>query len=77
MKLRTTANGCWLMHQIKAKWSKETRREILSPLAKQMRAKYDGINYLYESDEAQNEIQRVLKLSGMFAMNYPVGLVAK
>ncbi len=76
-KLRTTANGCWLLHQIKAKWNAETRHEILASLGKELRAKYDGINYLYESDEAQSELQRVLKLQGMFAMNYPVGLVPK
>lgn len=76
-KLRTVANGCWIMHQLKSKWDANTRRDILGPLAKQLRAKYDGISYLYESEEAQNELAQTLKLKGMFAMNYPVGLVPK
>ncbi len=76
-KLRTTARGCWIMHQLKERWDAETRRDLLGNLAKQLRAKYDGISYLYESDEAQSELETKLKLKGMFAMNYPVGLVKK
>lgn len=76
-KLRTTARGCWIMRQLKDRWDAETRRDILGNLAREMRAKYDGISYLYESDEAQSELETKLKLAGMFAMNFPTGLVAK
>lgn len=76
-RVRTTANGCWIMHQLKERWDAPTRHDILGNLAKEMRARYDGINYLYESEEAQSELRQVLNLRGMFAENYPVGLVPK
>lgn len=77
-KVRTLARGCWLLthHREKHKDCSESYSEMMRIFAANMRAKYDGINYLYESEEAQDELIRILKLTDIVAMNYPVGLVA-
>jgi len=69
-KLRTVARGCWIMAQLKERWDVATRHDILGGLAKQMRAKYDGISYLYESDEAQDELIRLFKLQDIIVPNF-------
>jgi len=65
-KVRLYSNGCWLVAKAKEKYGPaEDRKDLFTSFMHNLRRKYDGINPVYQSAEAQAEIQSALKLPSM------------
>lgn len=65
------SRGAWIVSKVKEKYgvAKETRKELFEAYCSLMKAKYDGLNYLYESQEAQDEIILALRIPDISSSN--------
>lgn len=65
--VRLHARGCWIITKVKEKYGTDVdgRRELFIDFCKYMKARYDGVNYLYGYEESQNELIKKLNVPDM------------